>query len=121
MVMDTNFATVGQGAISSNTVLLQTSSFQSNPPTFTLRGMTRGGPPTTYTWMRNGEVITDGGPYSISIAVTLMYNLQTRINASYTSTLVVTGTFPGVYKYTVSNRAMTISTLTNCIDIEGRF
>ena len=99
----------GKGAISSNNVNLATTPpFESNPPNFALTGVTRGGPPTAYTWTRNGEVITDGGPYNISIAVTVD-NQTNRIAAGYTSTLVVTGDLPGVYQYSVSNRAMTSS------------
>ena len=92
-------------------------SFQSNPPTFTLAGVTEGGPPTTYTWTRNGEVITDGGPYSISIAVTVDTQAN-RENAGYTSTLRVTGNLPGLYQYSVSNRAG--NTRISSLNIEGR-
>ena len=96
---------------------LQSSSFLSNTPTFTLAGVTRGGPPTTYTWTRNGSVITDGGPYSISIAVTADSQIN-RENAGYTSTLRVTGNLPGLYQYSVSNRA-TATTRSNSFSIEG--
>ncbi len=99
-------ASLGHGAITftSVTLLNSSSSFQSDPPTFTLAGVTSGGPPTTYTWTRNGEVIADGGPYNISIAVTADTQ-EFREIASYTSRLLVTGHLPGVYQYTVSNRA----------------
>ena len=60
---------IGRGSITNIQAALSSSSVQSNPPTFTLRGTSSEGPPTTYTWTRNGAVITDGGPYSISIAV----------------------------------------------------
>ncbi len=96
---------IGNGAIESNTLSLWTSSFQSTPQNFTLVGVTTGGPPTHRTWRRNGEVITDGGPFNISIAVTSDTE-ENRIDAGYTSTLVVTDSFPGVYEYSVSNRAM---------------
>ncbi len=51
-------------------------------------------------------MITDGGPYSISIAVTADTQSNREV-AGYTSSLVVTGRFPGLYVYRVSNRAMT--------------
>ena len=88
-----------------------------SPPTFTLRGDTQGGPPTTYTWTRNGAVITANSSYSISIAVTSDNGLNRQL-AGYTSTLVVTGHLPGVYEYTISNRAMT-TTRADSISIEG--
>ncbi len=98
--------TVGLGTIISNTVSLLSSSFGSNPPAFTLTGDTSGGPPTTYTWRRNGFVITDGGPYSISTAVN-GDNEATSIQSLYRSTLTVTGHFPGLYTYAITNRATT--------------
>ena len=108
---------IGQGTITSNSVSLQHSSFQLSPPSFTLVGKTSGGPPTNYAWTRNGKVITNDDSYSISIAVT--NNTQSnREVAGYSSTLVVTGNFPGVYKYTVSNRAMA-SSATDSQGIQG--
>ena len=114
----------GQGAITSNTVSLRTTTpFRSN--LFILAGMTRGGPPTNYTWTRNGVEITrnsevvGGGPSNISIRL-ISGELQTdRLSPVYTSTLVVTGDFPGVYEYTVFNRAMA-SSVTDSFGIQGK-
>ena len=115
----------GQGAITSNDVSLSTATqFQSDPPTFTLFGYTRGGPPTTYTWRRNGIEITrnsevvGSGTYSIKIGVTRVVEVD-RLDSAYTSTLVVTGDLPGVYEYTVSNRAMA-SSVTDSYSIQGK-
>ena len=98
-----------------------------DPPSFTLIGDTRGGPPVTNTWTRNGEVISDGGSYSISLAV----NEVNRIDvfqpdfddailqqSRYRSTLNVTGNLPGVYAYSVINRAMS-APRTASFTIEG--
>ena len=89
----------------------------SDPPSFTLRGDTRGGPPEISTWTRNGEMISDGGSYSISLAV----NEVNRIDvfevdfddailrqSRYRSTLTVTGIIylECIYVYSVINRAM---------------
>ena len=79
--------------------------------------MTEGGPPTTYTWTRNGAVVTSNSSYSISIAVTEDSQLN-RINSGYTGTLRVIGNLPGLYQYSVTNRA-TATTLTSGINIEG--
>ena len=109
---------LGRGSITNITVSLISSSFDSNPLTFTLAGDTRGGPPINYTWTRNGEEITDGGPYSISMAVNgagkAVYN-QSR----YRSMLTVTGTLPGLYEYSVTNDA-TNSMMTSTFNIEGK-
>ena len=97
------------------------------PPSFTLLGNTRGGPPEISTWTRNGEVISDNDSYSISLAV----NKINRINvfeddfndailrqSRYRSTLTVTGNLPGVYVYSVSNRALS-APKTASFTIEG--
>ena len=99
-----------------------------DPPSFTLRGDTRGGPPQISTWTRNGEVISDNDSYSISLAVNEVNRIDV-FNASfdeaileqsrYRSTLTVTGNLPGVYVYSVINRAMS-TPRTASITIEGR-
>ena len=71
---------------------------------FTLAGDTRGGPPTTYIWTRDGVVIDNEGPFNISIALNgcgVMVNQESH----YRSTLTVTGDLPGMYQYSVANRA----------------
>ena len=108
---------LGNGVITSR-VSLQSSSFHSDPPTFTLVGDSVGGPPTNYTWRRNGEVITANSSYNISIAVNNGEDRASREQAHYTSTLVVTGIFPGRYEYSVSNPA-TSTPVTSYELIEG--
>ena len=108
---------LGRGAITTNEVSLSSSSsFLTDPPTFTLFGDTSGGPPTTYTWTRNGQVISNNASYSISIQVNEDTTARFR-ESHYRSRLTVTGRLPGVYHYTVSNRA-TIVRNSN-ITIEG--
>ena len=111
---------IGRGAITTNQVSLSSSSsFLTDPPTFTLFGNTSGGPPTTYTWTRNGHVINNNASYSISRprvneAITARFR-----ESHYRSTLTVTGRLPGVYQYSVTNRAM--STMRNgSFNIEGK-
>ena len=87
-------------------------------PSFTLAGDTEEGPPETYTWTRNGALITNGGSFSISIGVNGVIEPAAYENSRYQSTLTVTGLLPGVYQYSVSNRA-TPNTLTSNINIEG--
>ena len=108
----------GRGAISANQVSLTfPSSFLSDPPTFTLLGATSGGPPTTYTWTRNGQVITNNVSYSISIQVER--SSAGFQNSRYRSILTVTGRLPGVYQYSVTNRA-TSSMVTDTFTIESK-
>ena len=87
-------------------------------PSFTLAGDTEEGPPEAYTWTRNGAPITNGGSFSISIGVNGVTDPSAYANSRYRSTLTVTGRLPGVYQYSVSNRA-TNNTLTSNITIEG--
>ena len=107
---------IGRGAISIVQVSLSSSSFLSDPPTFTLFGDTSGGPPTTYTWTRNGQVITiSNASYSISIQVR---PTRTYRAFEYRSTLTVTGRLPGVYHYPITNKA-TSGMVTDQFTIEG--
>ena len=87
-------------------------------PSFTLAGDTEGGPPETYTWTRNGVSITNNDSLSISIGVNGVTDPSAYDNSRYRSTLTVTGRLPGVYQYSVSNRA-TPNTLISNINIEG--
>ena len=96
-------------------------------PSFTLICDTTGGPPETSTWTRNGVPISDGGSYSISLTVPGVTSTNTRdlmaVNqifqqSRYRSTLTVTGNLPGVYVYSVINRAMSAPRTAN-FTIEG--
>ena len=105
-----------------NQVSLSSSSFLTDPPTFTLVSETSGGPPTNYTWTKDGRAITDGSPFSIFLSLNESSPRRFR-DSLYVSTLIVTGRYPGVYGYTVTNRATIIpetnSLLTDSITIEG--
>ena len=100
-----------------------------DPPSFTLIGDTKWGPPVTKTWTRNDEVISDGGSYSISLAVNEVdridvfeYDFDDRVltQSRYRSTLTVTGNLPGVYVYSVINRDMS-APRTASFTIEGMY
>ena len=95
-----------------------------DPPYFTLTSDTSGGPPVNSIWRRNGDVISDGGPYHISLKVNEINTVdlesvsQVLRESRYRSTLTVTGYLPGRYEYSVKNRAM-ISFTTTGISIQG--
>ena len=98
-----------------------------DPPSFTLLGNTRGGPPEISTWTRNGEVISDNDSYSISLVVNEVNRIDVFATdfddailrqSRYRSTLTVTGNLPGVYVYSVINRAMS-APRTASFTIEG--
>ena len=100
-----------------------------DPPSFTLIGDTSGGPPVTNTWTRNDEVISDGGSYSISLAVNEVNRIdvfqddfrdEILRQSRYRSILTVTGNLPGVYVYSVNNRAMS-APRTVSFTIKGTF
>lgn len=99
-------------------VSLHNSSFQSDPPTFTLTGVSRG-PPTNNNWTRNGQLISGGDAFSVSLRVT-SDSLNDHLSGSYTSTLIVTGNYPGVYEYTAANRVNT-EEQSDSIMIEGTY
>ena len=89
----------------------------SDPPTFILFGNTSGGPPTSYIWTRNGQVITNNASYNIAIQFNRGAGAHFA-HSLYHSTLNVTGRLPGVYQYSVTNRA-TSGMVTDKINIEG--
>ena len=91
------------------------------PPTFTLYGDTGGGPPVEYTWTRNGAVIPNGEGYAISIEINNDAGSTTHerlSNAFYRSTLTARNRHPGVYQYSVNNKA-TPSSVNQDFNIEG--
>ncbi len=111
----------GRGAITENEVTLQSSSFMATSPTFTLYGDTGGGPPVEYTWTRNGAVIPNNDSYIISITLNgpVSTSIRDRLsNAFYRSILIVTGVLPGVYQYSVNNKA-TPTSMDGNFSIEG--
>jgi hypothetical protein len=83
---------------------LNVSDIVTDPTSFTLIGDTSGGPPTNYTWMRNGEELTGNGSFQISLSLKEVSNKYR--DSVYQSRLTVTGTHLGVYTYSVFNRAM---------------
>ena len=103
----------GHGIITTSQVSLTSSSFLTDPPTFTLFGDTRGGPPTTYTWTRNGQVISNNASYNISIQVN--EDITARLREShYCSRLTVTVDYlECTSSYSFTNRAMSTMRTSN--------
>ena len=121
-------ATLG-GVININiaTINSSVSSFTGSSPTFTLVGDTENGPPVTYFWTRDGAEVSQNSSFSVSIRVNAEFtDVPNSINrvayslSHYRSTLTVSGYFPGVYRYSVNNRAMSSALLSNTITIEGK-
>ena len=104
-------------------IVASASTFTGNSPEFSLHADTSGGPPVEYFWTRNGEPISDDDTFDIAIDVAntrfgSQPTADTLQNARYNSTLVVRGNLPGVYQYTVGNRA-TPTMVMNSFNIEG--
>ena len=75
-----------------------TSQLDSPTPTFTLTCTSTGGPVTTVSWMRDGEILHENSNYSITSQI-----LYYSENATYDHTLMVTGRLVGEYECNVSN------------------
>ena len=104
-------------------IVASASTFTGNSPEFSLRADTSGGPPVEYFWTRNGGPISDDDTFDIALDVTsTTFGSQPRANtlrnARYNNTLVVRGNLPGLYEYTVGNRA-TPTMVTSSFNIEG--
>ena len=82
-------------------------------PTFTLTCTSTGGPVTTVSWRRDGEILNDNSNYSISSQV-----LTDAETATYSHTLRVTGRPFGEYECNVSNRKPSSSSET--LVLEGK-
>lgn len=108
-----------------NTFLFS-SSFLSDPPTFTLAGDSSGGPPTDDYWRFNlanpgtREVrIRPGDPgFNISIEMN-GYSLEAYREVRYRGKVTVTGYYPGAYVYHVTNRMFYRFTFQGRFTIEG--
>ena len=77
-----------------------TSELNSTIPTFTLTCTSTGGPATTVSWMRGGEILVKNSSNFSITSQTLLTNAET---ATYNHTLRVTGRLVGQYQCTVSN------------------
>ena len=69
------------------------------------------------TWTRNGQVITNNASYSISIQVRQGSSDMFQ-DSHYRSRLTVTSRLPGVYQYSVTNRA-TFGMVIDQMNIQG--
>ena len=104
------------GVVTITQVSLLSSSFMADPPTFTLIANTSGGPPEDYTWTRDGVEIS-GENYSIALSNNSQVIYQESL---YYSNLTIRGRLPGVYEYSVTNRA-TPAIQNQSYTIEGTF
>ena len=76
------------------------SDIRGESPQFTFTFISTGGPATTVTWKRDSVVYVGG----VSV-------LDNAMTAQYTHTLTVTGTLPGHYECTVSNKKPSTATI----------
>ena len=90
-----------------------TSELNATTLTFTLTCTSTGGPVTTVSWRRDGEILNDNSTYRITSQV-----LTDAETATYTHTLRVTGRPFGEYKCNVSNSKLSSSSET--LVLEGK-
>ena len=86
---------------------------------FSLHGVSKGGAPTSFTWRRNGIVLTSSSLYTIAAPV-LACSENPCSERFYRSRVIVTGKVPGVFPYTVTN-ADTGNDVVGTLDIEGMY
>ena len=86
---------------------------------FALHGFSKGGAPTSFTWRRDGVVLTSSSPYTIAAPV-LTSSENPCSERFYRSRVTVTGKVTGVFTYTVTN-ADTGNDMVGTIDIEGMY
>ena len=86
---------------------------------FALYGISNGGAPTSFTWRRDGVVLTSSSPYTIAAPV-LTSSENSCSERVYESRVTVTGKVTGVFTYTVTN-ADTGTDVMGSLDIEGMY
>ena len=72
----------------------------------------------TNAWSRDGVAIADGGPFDISLSVNES-SIRRFSDSVYVSVLTVTGRYPGMYEYSVSNRD-NANAVTDRFTVEGK-
>ena len=86
---------------------------------FALGGVSKGGTPTSFTWRKDGVVLTSSSPYTIA-APMLTSSENPCSGRFYRSRVTVTGKVTGVFTYTVTN-ADTGNDVVGSINIEGMY
>ena len=86
---------------------------------FVLGGVSKGGAPTSFTWRRDGVVLTSSSPCTIAAPV-LISSENPCSERFYQSRVTVTGKVIGVFTYTVTN-ADTGNDVVGTLNIEGMY
>ena len=109
------------GAITSNIIVVDGPNNFQDPSQyrFALHGVSRGGAPTSFTWRKDGVVLTSSSPYTIAAPV-LFYSENPCSERFYRSRVTVTGKVTGVFTYTVTN-ADTGNNVVGTLNIEGMY
>ena len=84
---------------------------------FALLGVSKGGAPTSFTWRRDGVVLTSRSPYTIAAPV-LTSSENPCSERFYRSRVTVAGKVTGNFTYTVTN-ADTGNDVVDTLNIEG--
>ena len=74
-------------------------------PNFTLTCTSIGGPVTTFSWRRDGAIVTNNNSYDIT-----HQRVTDAENGTYTHILTVTGRHPGQYECSVNNNRPSMDT-----------
>ena len=109
------------GAITSNTLVVVGPSNFHDPSQhrFALAGVSKGSAPTSFTWRKDGIVITASSPFTIAAPV-LTSNENPCSERVYKSKLTMPGKETGVFTYTITN-ADTDNDVVGTINIEGMY
>ena len=84
---------------------------------FVLHGVSKGGTITSFTWRRDGVVLTSSSPYTIAVPV-LFSTEKPCSERFYQSRVTVTGKVTGVFTYTITN-TYTGNDMVGTLNIEG--
>ena len=109
------------GNITSNTIVVAGPSNFQDPSQyrFALHGVSKGGAPTSFTWRRDGVVLTSRHPYTIAAPIRTS-SKNPCSDRLYRSRVTVTGKVTGMFTYTVTG-ADTGNDVMGTLDIEGMY
>ena len=90
-----------------------TTDLNATTPMFTLTCISTGGPVTTFSWRRDGALVTNNNSYNIALQ-----RVTDAASGTYTHILTVTGRRPGQYECSVTNNRPSMET--GNLTVEGK-
>ena len=93
-----------------------TTDMNDTTPKFTLTCISTGGPVTTFSWRRDGALVTNNNSYNVA-----PQKVTDTEDGTYTHILTVTGRHPGQYECSVANNRPSMDTGNLTVESKSMF